>query len=65
MEPGDEIIYKSRYGERKYTVNLKKEIIETDWSLLEGTKENKLTLITCIRNKTNQRLCVQAIQENI
>lgn len=65
LEPGDEIIYKSRYGERKYTVNLKKEIIETDWSLLEGTKENKLTLITCIRNKTNQRLCVQAIQENI
>lgn len=63
LEPGDEIIYESRYGKRKYIVELKKEIVETDWSLLKGTQENKLTLITCIRNKVNQRLCVQAIQE--
>ena len=52
-------------GERKYIVDTKKEILETDWSNLEGTSDNRLTLITCIKNKVNQRLCVQAVQENI
>lgn len=65
LEPGDEIVYTTKYGERKYIVDTKKEILETDWSKLEGTTDNRLTLITCIKNKVNQRLCVQAIQENI
>ena len=46
-------------------VDTKKEILETDWSNLEGTSDNRLTLITCIKNKVNQRLCVQAVQESI
>ena len=65
LEPGDEIVYTTKYGERKYKVNQKKDILETDWSMLQETKENKLTLITCIKNRVNQRLCVQAVQENI
>ena len=65
LEPGDEIVYTTKYGERKYIVNSKKEILETDWRQLEGTQDNRLTLITCIKNKVNQRLCVQAVQENI
>ena len=65
LEPGDEIVYTTKYGERKYIVDTKKEILETDWSNLEGTSDKRLTLITCIKNKVNQRLCVQAVQENI
>ena len=65
LEPGDEIVYTTKYGERKYIVDTKKEILETDWSNLEGTSDNRLTFITCIKNKVNQRLCVQAVQENI
>ena len=65
LEPGDEIVYTTKYGERKYIVDTKKEILETDWSKLEGTIDNRLTLITCIKNKVNQRLCVQAVQEKI
>lgn len=65
LEPGDEIVYTTKYGERKYIVDTKKEILETDWSNLEGTSDNRLTLIICIKNKVNQRLCVQAVQENI
>ena len=65
LEPGDEIVYTTKYGERKYIVDTKKEILETDWSNLEGTSDNRLTLITCIKNKVNQRLCVQAVQETI
>lgn len=65
LEPGDEIVYTTKYGERKYIVDTKKEILETDWSNLDGTSDNRLTLITCIKNKVNQRLCVQAVQEKI
>lgn len=65
LELGDEIVYRTRFEERRYKVINKKEILETDWSLLGNTKENKLTLITCIRNRVNQRLCVQAVQQEI
>lgn len=65
LEIGDEIIYQNKYGERKYKVNQKKDILETDWSMLQETKENKLTLITCIKNRVNQRLCVQAVESDI
>ena len=65
LEIGDEIIYESKYGQRKYIVQDKKEILETDWSMLKQTKDNRLTLITCIKNKVNQRLCVQAVQQEI
>ena len=40
------------------------EIIKnTNWSYLENTSENKITLITCIENKPDLRLCIQAIQK--
>ena len=65
LELGDEIVYRTKFEERRYKVINKKEILETDWSLLGNTKENKLTLITCIRNRVNRRLCVQAVQQEI
>ena len=65
LELGDEIIYKTEFGERIYTVNNIQEILDTDWSLLQETQENTLTLITCIANKVNQRLCVQAVQKDV
>ena len=46
LEPGDEIVYTTKYGERKYIVDTKKEILETDWSNLEGTSDNRLTSCT-------------------
>ncbi len=64
LEPGDEIIYQTKYGERIYSVISKDVILETDWSKLQNTQENKLTLITCVQNRVNQRLCVQALEEN-
>ena len=42
------------------------EIIEnTDWSYLEKTDENKITLITCIENEPLYRRCVQAVELEI
>ena len=62
LEKGDEIIYESMYGTKKYKVEISKVILETDWSLLENSNENKITLITCIANRPSQRLCVQALE---
>lgn len=62
LEKGDIITYQTKFYTRKYQVDNIQAIFETDWSLLENTTENKLSLITCIANRKNQRLCVQATE---
>lgn len=62
LEKGDKIIYKTKFYERTYKVNKKVVIYDTDWSYLKNTSNNILTLITCIKNKPGQRLCIQAIE---
>jgi LPXTG-site transpeptidase (sortase) family protein len=58
----DEIIY--TYGEFKRTFSVDTiEIIEnTDWTYLENSEENKITLITCVDNEPKFRRCVQATE---
>lgn len=63
LEKGDKIVYKTKFYERTYIVTKKKVIYDTDWSYLQTTKDNRITMITCIANKPNQRLCVQAVEE--
>lgn len=65
LEKGDIIIYKTKFFERTYVVDNIQVIYETDWSLLQSTEENKLSLITCIAGKKEQRLCVQAIEKDL
>lgn len=62
LQEGDIVTYKTKFYERQYKVDNIQVIFETDWSKLENTEENKLTMITCISNKRNQRLCVQAVE---
>jgi len=61
LEYGDVITYETKFFSRNYIVNNIQVIDDKDWSLLQNTEENKLTLITCIANKGDKRLCVQAI----
>ena len=63
LEKGDKIIYKTKFYERTYRVTKKIVIYDTDWSYLQSTKDNRITMITCIKDKPNQRLCVQAVEE--
>lgn len=63
LEVGDEIRYKTKFYDRTYVVDNIKVIYETDWSMLQSTEKNKLTLITCISGKKQQRLCVQATEK--
>ena len=59
---GSEIYYQTNYGIRRYIVKDIKIIDETDWSLLESTEDNRITLITCVKGQDNKRLCVQAVE---
>jgi len=63
LEKGDKVIYKTKFYERTYVVTKKKVIYDTDWSHLQTTQDNRITMITCIANKPSQRLCVQAVEE--
>ena len=63
LKEGDEIKYRHNDYENTYEV-IKNDIIEdTDWSRLENTEENMITLITCVENEPNYRRCIQAIEK--
>lgn len=62
LKNGDIVKYTTNFYTREYKINSIKTIFETDLTILENTNENKITMITCIKNKRNQRLCVQAVQ---
>lgn len=64
LEEGDEIIYKTKYGQKVYEVTLITIIEDTDWSYLQDTDENTITLITCVENKPNKRRCIQGKEKN-
>lgn len=59
---GDEIIYSTAQGKRIYKVQTNQVILETDWSYIEKTTDNRITLITCEANRGEYRRCVQAVQ---
>lgn len=62
LEVGDKIIYSTENGERTYKVVLNKIIKQTDWSYVQGTNDNRLTLITCVENMHDYRRCIQAVE---
>lgn len=62
LKKGDVIYFEGIYCTRKYTVETVVQINETDFSYLQETKDNRLTLITCMKNQPEKRLCVQAVQ---
>ena len=62
LSNGDEIIYSTEKGERKYKVVLNKIIKQTDWKYIVETQDNRITLITCVENMKEYRRCIQAIE---
>lgn len=63
LKRGDSIFYKYNGQIRQYLVSNIVIIKDTDWSYLEETEENKITLITCVENEPNYRRCVQGIEK--
>lgn len=62
LEKGDKINYFVNNQAYQYQVKEVVIIYETDWSMLEETEDNRITLITCVENRDEYRLCVQGIR---
>lgn len=58
LKNGEEIIYVTNMGERRYSVYESKIIKETNIDILKNTKENIITLVTCVKGQRHNRLCV-------
>ena len=61
LEIGDKIIYQYKNMKLVYIVKVIKIIQDTDIDVIKPTKENKITLITCVENKPELRRCIQGI----
>lgn len=61
LKIGDEIVYEFRDLKLSYKINQIKIIEDTDVEVVQNTKENKITLITCVENKPEKRMCIQGI----
>ena len=59
---GDTITYTTIYGTRTYAVSMVKIIANNDWSYLQGTADNRITLPTCLENHPESRVMVQAVE---
>ena len=64
VEIGEAIEYRIDNFVKKYKVKSINVIKDTDWTYLGETDEDMITLITCVRNKPEYRLCVQAYKES-
>jgi len=63
LKVGDEITYTTALGSRTYTVTAVEKITATDWSLLQYTIDNRITLVTCVEDAPQYRLAVQACEK--
>jgi len=62
LKVGDTITFTTKAGTRTYSVTSVSKVKETDTSMLGRTVENQITLLTCVRNQSAYRWCVQAVE---
>ena len=62
LKSGDAITLTTKAGTRTYSVFSVSKVKETDTSMLGRTVENQITLLTCVRNQSAYRWCVQAVE---
>ena len=59
LKEGDSIFYNYEGEIKEYLVTKHVIIKDTDWTYLEDTEENTITLITCVENQPEYRRCIQ------
>lgn len=64
IQLGSEITYKTLFGTRTYLVESVNIIANNDWSYLQPTSDNRLTITTCLADHPDVRVCVQAVGIN-
>lgn len=62
LKVGDTIRYETSEGTRTYSVSYVGIIDWTDWSYLNATSDNRITIITCLADQPSKRVCVQGIE---
>ena len=62
LKIGDVIEYTTVYGTKTYKVSDVVQIADDDWSMLSNTTDNRITLITCVKNVPEKRWCIQATE---
>ena len=62
LERGDTITYTTVYGTRTYAVETVTVISNTDWSYLQSTADNRITITTCLADHPESRVVVQAVE---
>ncbi len=64
LEAGDTVTYTTSAGTRTYEVETVRKIASNDWSYLEPTSDNRITMITCVSGDYSVRWMVQAVETN-
>lgn len=59
LKEGDSIFYTYKGETKEYLVTKHVIIKDTDWTYLEDTEKNTITLITCVENEPEYRRCIQ------
>ena len=59
LKEGDSIFYTYNGETKEYLVTKHVIIKDTDWTYLEDTDKNTITLITCVENEPEYRRCIQ------
>jgi LPXTG-site transpeptidase (sortase) family protein len=62
LKPGDIISYDTVFGTKRYAVTFSGVISSTDQSYLAATRNNRVTIITCLADRPSMRVCVQAAE---
>lgn len=62
LNKNDLIFYKKEDKTYCFKVETVTVIRDTDWTYLEETEDNRITLITCVENEPDYRRCVQAVE---
>lgn len=62
LKRGDTITYTTDLGTRTYAVETVTTISNDDWSYLQATSDNRITITTCLADHPESRVCVQAVE---
>ena len=62
LQQGDTITYTTKLGTRTYQVATVEIISNDDWSYLQPSTNNRITITTCLADHPESRVCVQATE---
>jgi sortase A len=62
LKQGDTVRYTTLLGTRIYAVSFVGYISNTDMAYLSSTPDNRITLITCLADRPDLRVCVQCVE---